>query len=258
MKDGRQAKFLFLPEGEDPDTLVRSEGRDDFEARFKKATPLSEFLLENLSTQADTSSPEGRARFAELARPLVGRVPKGIYRDLLIEQVANVTQTTVERIAEHVGEAPVEQQRQPRAAARPRLKLTRSLIEQAVRCLLHKPALASLCSDPTRYTNVPLKGSEILAKILELAVNNPQITAGAMIERWRDSGTGRYLEQLAGEQYLETDEALETEFKDILQGLEDLLSGSKTSQRLKELQEKGLQNMSESDKNEYKQLLEQQ
>src|SRR4029079_1789365 len=44
MRDGRQAFFLFLPDGEDPDSLVRAEGQDGFEQRLTRATPLSEFF----------------------------------------------------------------------------------------------------------------------------------------------------------------------------------------------------------------------
>lgn len=255
LKEGRQAKFLFLPEGEDPDSLIRREGQEVFEARIKKATPLSEFMLENLSGEADTSSTDGRARFAELARPLLASIPTGIYRDLLIEQVAKIAQTDARRIAEHVGEAPVEEHRSPTAKPRPKVKMTHSLVEQAVRCLLHRPSLVSHCTDINRYAGVPLKGREILTKILELAANNPQITAGAIIEHWRETGTARYLEQLASESHLKQDDEFKVEFTHILKGLDDLLSGDVTSQRLKELQEKGLQNMSEADKTEYKQLL---
>ena len=83
LRDGRQAGFLFLPEGEDPDTLVRGEGRAGFERRLEHATPLADYLFAELRVQTDTSTLAGLARLAELARPLLEKLPDGNFRDLM-------------------------------------------------------------------------------------------------------------------------------------------------------------------------------
>src|SRR5690606_18904028 len=75
VRDGRQLRFLFLPEGEDPDSLVRKEGKAALEARIETALPLSEFLLETLAKQADLDTIEGRARLVDLAKPLIEKIP---------------------------------------------------------------------------------------------------------------------------------------------------------------------------------------
>ncbi|MCS5960093.1 hypothetical protein LNP74_08240 [Klebsiella pneumoniae subsp. pneumoniae] len=62
MTDGRQLRFMFLPDGEDPDTLVRKEGKAAFEARMEQAQPLSTFLFNSLLPQVDLSTPDGRAQ----------------------------------------------------------------------------------------------------------------------------------------------------------------------------------------------------
>ena len=87
-RDGRQLRFLFLPEGHDPDTLVGEEGAEAFEARVAGALPISEFLVTQLAAQADLASVDGRAKLAELARPLLARVPAGVYHELLLERLA--------------------------------------------------------------------------------------------------------------------------------------------------------------------------
>jgi DNA primase len=87
-REGRQIRFLFLPEGHDPDSLVGEEGREKFEKRLDGSLPLSEYLVHALSEQADLSHADGRAQFAELARPLVTKVAPGVYRDLLIDRLA--------------------------------------------------------------------------------------------------------------------------------------------------------------------------
>ena len=89
-RDGRQIRFLFLPEGHDPDSLVGEEGREAFEKRLDGALPLSEYLATALAEQADLCHADGRAQFAELARPLVTKVAPGVYRDLLIDRLASL------------------------------------------------------------------------------------------------------------------------------------------------------------------------
>ena len=97
-RDGRQIRFLFLPEGHDPDSLVGEEGREAFEKRLEGSLPLSEYLASALAEQADLSHADGRAQFAELARPLVTKVAPGVYRDLLIERLAESIKLTSARL----------------------------------------------------------------------------------------------------------------------------------------------------------------
>ena len=77
VKQGRQVRFLFLPEGQDPDSLVQEEGAEAFEARLANALPLSDYLIRELSSRADVASVDGRAKLVELARPLVRAHPLG-------------------------------------------------------------------------------------------------------------------------------------------------------------------------------------
>ncbi|MGH8243852.1 MAG: DNA primase, partial [Steroidobacteraceae bacterium] len=99
-RDGRQLRFLFLPEGHDPDTLVGAEGAKAFEARIGQAQPISEFLVTQLVARTDLSSVDGRARLAELARPLLARVPAGVYHELLLERLAEEVRMPAGRLAE--------------------------------------------------------------------------------------------------------------------------------------------------------------
>ncbi len=88
LREGRQISFLFLPEGEDPDTLVRKEGRDAFLARLKKALPLPDYLFDTLSRQVDLGRLDGRARLVELARPLLSKMPAGVLRQMMLDRLA--------------------------------------------------------------------------------------------------------------------------------------------------------------------------
>ena len=91
MQDGRQAKFLFLPEGEDPDTMVREKGADHFQHLVEQATPLEDHLFESLSEGIDLDSMDGRARLTKLATPLLQQLPTGVYKQLMFESLAQRT-----------------------------------------------------------------------------------------------------------------------------------------------------------------------
>src|SRR3984885_5026852 len=87
-QDGRELKFMFLPEGHDPDTLVAEEGPEAFETRMKDALPLSEYLVQQLITDVDLDHIDGRAKLKALAGPLFARMPEGIYREMLADRLA--------------------------------------------------------------------------------------------------------------------------------------------------------------------------
>jgi DNA primase len=95
MMDGRQARFLFLPEGEDPDTQVRKVGSSSFNEKISQATSLAEFFFDSLSAQVDMNTLEGRARLGSLAMPLVKQLPQGIFRQLILDQLSRITGTDV-------------------------------------------------------------------------------------------------------------------------------------------------------------------
>lgn len=91
MMDGRTVKFLFLPDGEDPDTLVRQIGADKFERMIELAVPLEDFLFDAAADGLNIRSMEGRARFSRRAAPLLDKLPKGVFRELMFDQLATRT-----------------------------------------------------------------------------------------------------------------------------------------------------------------------
>lgn len=107
MQDGRRARFLFLPEGEDPDTLVRSEGTDAFRARINQhAQPLADYFFEQLTKEADPRSLEGKAHMATLAAPLIDKVPGANLRILMRQRLSEITGLTGEAMSQLVQSAP--------------------------------------------------------------------------------------------------------------------------------------------------------
>ena len=114
LQDGRRARFLFLPEGEDPDTLVRSEGTDAFKARINQhAQPLADYFFQQLTEEADPRSLEGKAHMATLAAPLIDKVPGANLRTLMRQRLSEITGLTSETVSQLAQNAPAKPQAQP-------------------------------------------------------------------------------------------------------------------------------------------------
>ncbi|HET7396813.1 MAG TPA: DNA primase [Gammaproteobacteria bacterium] len=216
-REGRQIMFLFLPDGEDPDTLVRKEGKEAFEARLKQATPLSRFLTESLVAQTDLGSAEGRARLVELARPHLNRVPAGVFHDMLKDEIARLAQVDSGKLTMLNQAAPSRAATQAgRHDSRP---LLTSPVRKAIALLLHRPQLAALAGVPESLGSVTLKGAEVLKELVEFAQSHPHINGAGLLEHWRDTDTGATLMKLAQAELVTPPEAMESEFTAVMADL---------------------------------------
>ena len=196
VREGRQIYFAFLPEGEDPDSLVSGRGAAAFEAVLDDGMPLSDFLVGELAGQVDLGSVDGRARLAELARPLVAKIPAGIYRELLLERLGETVGLSGERLAGMM-EAPEEKKAELRRPARPRIQTGRpTLVRRAITLLLHHPATASSV-DVERLAGLDRPGADLLVELLETLQAEPHMNTAGILERWRHRPHGRHLAALA-------------------------------------------------------------
>ena len=216
-REGREIRFLFLPEGQDPDTLVGAEGREAFEQRLQSAVPLSEYLVRELSEQSELAHADGRARFAESARPLFARVPEGVYRELLLERLAQVVGLPAQRLQElwasgrnitPAGAAPAA--RADRAPAPGTRGAGRgSLVRQAIVSLLHYPAIAGTVSLAER---AGLDASEepgigLLRDLLDNLREQPAQISAQVIQRWSGRTGSEALQKLLEREEVITDAA---------------------------------------------------
>ncbi len=235
-RDGRQLRFLFLPEGHDPDSLVGEEGREAFEARIGGAVPMSEFLVGQLAGQVDLGSPEGRATLADLARPLVQRVPEGVYRELLVERLAKDVRMPTRRLVEllELSASAAGRSRPRPAVPRPRLGAGRQpLLTQAIMLVLHHPAAARAVKEPAVLRGLPTKGVDVLAELIETAAAQPSLNTAQLVERWRDRPEGARLAELAAAESLVPDRlAAERELRT---AVEKLVAEAGPGRRLDEL-----------------------
>ena len=232
IRDGRQIKFLFLPDGEDPDSLIRVEGEAGFRTRLDGAKPLSEFLLDHLSEQVDTTTLDGLARLAELAKPLVAQIPTGVYRDMLTSRLAKIVGLPAERMAGYLPTRPAPART---ASSRPMARRPRTpLVGRAISLLLHYPATAEKAEIPPNIQNSTTPGMDVLTTLLEELCRQPHVTTAVVLERWREHAVFPRLEALASAESLIDQRQAVPE----LNGLLAKLSLEETAHRRQELVEK--------------------
>jgi DNA primase len=184
MRDGREIRFLFLPEGEDPDTLVRQEGRAAFEQRLQQALPLSRYLLDQLATKTDLTSMDGRARLVELARAHMIKLPPGAFRKLLCGQIARLARmpaADVEALYFGTEQRAVSPRLPPKT-----VRSGRSLARRALQLLLEHPQLAAEAGEIERLRGLEAEGAQMLAEVIEFLQHHPHLHAGALLEHWQD------------------------------------------------------------------------
>ena len=259
IREGRQIRFLFLPDGEDPDSFVNANGADAFIQLIEDGSALSEFLIEELASQVDMETVDGRARLAELARPLVNRIPVGVYRELLIESLAGAVGLTAPKLekmlaggpSEHggrgmPGSVPRRKPRLPAGAGNP------SVVRHAITIVLNHPQ-AALSLDASQLDAVSRAGADLLQSLIETAQTEPTITTAGLLERWRHDEQGRHLGKLAAaEMPLDEDFDAAAELGECLRQL--ALAGRK--ERISFLIEKQrLTGLSGEEKSELRQLM---
>ncbi|MEW6353122.1 MAG: DNA primase [Pseudomonadota bacterium] len=227
MREGRQAYFLFLPDGEDPDSLVRKEGAQRFTVRLAQATPFSEFFYETLRKKADITSMEGRARLVELARPLLSKLSAGVFRHMMVTRLAELTRMDVSVLTPMLGlgKLPATAARRPvqtikrTDGRRPAPRMTP--VRLAIALLLQQPALAALAGDPARWTEAQIPGLNLLTSLLHALQAQPQLSCAALLERWRDTEDGRHLMRLAQWRHEIPEDGIEAEFRGALARIDD-------------------------------------
>lgn len=204
IREGRQIRFIFLPEGEDPDSFVNAQGSDAFIELLNNGVALSDYLIGGLAEQVDLETIDGRARLAELAKPLVARIPPGVYRELLIGSLAETVGLTAAKLAKSL-----EQSASDREAARggrrrsvlgragSRLSASQpSVVRRAITLLLNHPQAGDKL-DVEKLAGVSRPGVDLLHELIETVQSEPNITTAGLLERWRHDDQGRHLGKLA-------------------------------------------------------------
>ena len=218
MTDGRQLRFMFLPDGEDPDTLVRKEGKAAFEARMEQAQPLSTFLFNSLMPQVDLSTPDGRAQLSTLALPLIGQVPGETLRIYLRQELGNklgiLDDAQLERLMPKQAENGV---------VRPAPQLKRTTMRILIGLLVQNPDLAPLVPPLNGLDPKKLPGLGLFAELVNTCLSQPGLTTGQLLEQYRGTNEAATLEKLSMWDDIADKDIAEKTFTDSLNHMFDSL-----------------------------------
>jgi DNA primase len=204
IREGRQIRFVFLPDGQDPDSYVNEFGAAAFVKAVDEGVALSDFLIGELSSQVDMETVDGKARLAELAKPLVNSIPPGVYRELLVGSLAAAVGLSSAKLGKMIEQSRdaarnssrIEQSGRP-ANGRASMKSGRpSVVRRAITLLLNHPQAGDKL-DIEKLAGVSRPGTSLLQELIETVQSEPNITTAGLLERWRHDEEGRHLGKLA-------------------------------------------------------------
>ena len=240
LRDGFEAKFLFLPEGEDPDSMIRKEGKEKFEQRLSRAKPLSEFLFERLAENINLDSPEGKSSLTEKSKPLLSKLPESVFKDLLYQKLSSLTDTPVNKLqsstADNASTAVVSSR--PRSNREVKQNATRD----AIALLLQFPNLSCDICIPETFKDSAIQGLPLLHEIHSLILNHPEITPSTLLERWRNNENFSALQKMMQRDIVGIDEQqnIKTVLADTISNLIEKHNDHRYAALEKKLQETGL------------------
>ncbi len=212
LEDGRQLKFIFLPDGEDPDTFIRQYGKQGFEEYLDNAQSLSEFLFAHLTPKVDFSSKEGKAKLAALAIPLIKQIPG----DVLRLDLRNTLAKKLGILDPAQLESMLPNQVKAEGPVAPTMQFKRTPMRILIALLLQNPELVKFVPDlePLRNLNEP--GYDLLAELTALCREKVGISSGQLLEYWRDTTQQSTLEKLLAWNHLIEDDKIEDTFRETL------------------------------------------
>jgi DNA primase len=217
IRDGFSLKFVFVPDGEDPDSLIRTQGKQAFEGILDQAIPLSKFLFEQLMQKIDMSSLEGRAALVESFQPYLAKLPESILKDAMLNEIANNFGTGSEQFLAKFTKSMKDKD------AKKFVKVSTKVtpVRLALALLLEHPHIANSLGDISALQSLAAPGISLLIKVLGVCQQSPDIKPPQLLEYFRGTEQGSHLAKLmCWQHHVEADAATDV----FLDSIEKLLN----------------------------------
>jgi DNA primase len=248
IRDGYTMKFVFLPDGEDPDSLIREQGQAAFEKILDEAIPLSKFIFNHLIAEVDMGSLEGRASLVNSFQPYLARLPGGVLKDSIINELANNFGTGTENQLAKFKKNNINKPEK----YKPQAKNKVTPIRLAIALLLEHPHIVSAVPNASSLQHINLPGIGLFNQLVTLCKQQPTINSAQILENYRDTAEGQQLAKLmCWEHHVET-EAAEDVFLDCIERMFNSFVEQRTELLLQKAQ---LGQMSQQEKQELQALL---
>jgi len=202
LRDGRQVKFVFLPDGDDPDSYIANNGTSKFEKQLDSGKDLSDFLIDKISENIDLNSIDGKARMAERAKPFIGKIPDGIFKELIIDKLSASVGLSSKKLTTLISQMNKKESMKPKTRLYTKMMRQRSsktqpsIIKKSIMLILNYPEAAKNIKHHD-FKDYKKPGIKILLKLIKTTQEGSNINAASLIERWRDDDEGKHLAKLA-------------------------------------------------------------
>ncbi|WP_341219804.1 DNA primase [uncultured Pseudoalteromonas sp.] len=213
LNDGKALNFVFLPDGEDPDSLVQKEGKEAFEQRLSEADDFTKVMFNKLSQEIDLTLDSGKAKLLSAALPLIEKIPSEFYQENILEQLGRLIGRTREQLNNRL-KTPKQQHSIER-----KFKITP--MRQAIGILIQHPNLAKSVPYLPELAQMNIAGIGLLLRLQQQALEKETITTAQILEFFRDTDDYEPLIKLATWQHEINEERLETVFKNTFKFIED-------------------------------------
>ncbi len=249
LKEGRLAQFLFLPEGQDPDSFISENGRESFEQQVSQASTLTDYLFKTLLAECNIRSLEGRAQFLDRLRPYYAQIPLQSLKDQILTEIeSQLGQTIDDRTLRLLGDA--REKPQARVAVtehRP------SATRLAITLLLLKPSMANSTSTHHEFAETQIPGVHLLLQLIDKIHEEPEISTQNLLRRFSGDDNESHLYKLAAmETPFEDEQSLQHMFDDCLHQLQNKYIDHRKERLITKL--KAGEGLTETEKQEHRNL----
>ena len=215
MRDGIWVKFLFLPDKEDPDSLIKKEGKEAFIDRVTKAISLADFFFKKLLTDINLTTIDGRSKLIKLGQEWIKKMPHSVFKQLILNKIAELAKIEIKELEDFTAT--------DSKGLDHNNNTDRSLIHNAISILLNYPEdIIPLVSINCEIQDIKLDGIELLVELISLLKKNRNLSVGAIIEYWRDCEAFETLSNLACKKPIISAKNLKDEFIGIIRLLKQM------------------------------------
>lgn len=192
IQDGYSLKFVFLPDGQDPDSMIREQGQAAFEKILDNATPLSTFLFEHLLAQIDMTSPEGKGAAIGAFKPYLAKLPESNLKDAIVTKLANQFGANNEMQLKKLHKNFANTEQNKAKAVRPKI----TPVRLAIALLLEHPHIVESLPDANILADLNMPGIPLLNQLLALCKQNPKVNSAQLLEHFRGQEAEKQLTKL--------------------------------------------------------------
>ena len=260
MSDGRSARFLFVPDGEDPDSLIRKEGKDKFELRIERATSLDEFFFAHLEEGMEMESMEARASLSKSAMPLLNMIPDGVFKQLMIDRLSDKTGLETGRLIEAASQAPGQRRSAPPSQRSQRTpgqepgyqeyqaEASGGLAELALAMLVKQPELAQEFEESVFERLIQVSKYRLLGKIALLVRKEELLSPGHLMNHFQGKPEFHTVRDLVNQEQLLGVAELREEFRGTITRLLERFEIQLKQELIEQLLEKPFSELTEDER----------